>query len=567
MFNKSAIVLCLCFTFIGQVLTAQERSQSMQYYDKAQKNRDIADDLYEKKNATPADIDKGLEILKGTIRFLDSIPVVEAGEGNIYLKARKHDVYMDMARAYSVANKKDEAFDALDKMYGQATYSSIVSYLDQDSTFMNIRSDARYPAFINKIKRSGDLYKNTALKTPYKPNITDEEKVAGLSLLWMQARNNFVYFDHLTSDWNKTYLDYLTLVKNTKSTAGYYKVLMSFYAQLHDGHTNVYPPKEIQNDFYSRPPMRAELIEGRVFVADVFSDSLAKTGITPGLEILKIDSEPVMSYAEKNVKPYLSSSTPQDMEIREFYYTLFAGPAEKPIALEFKDRGGKVFTKVVARSGYHDVTHLPSVAYKAIGDIGYLQVNEFDSNAVIKQVDSLFANEVMKTKGLIIDVRYNGGGSTGIGYNIIRKLTDKPFKGSASKVIKYVSRPGTELEWDENQVGQWSADKKIYYDKPVVVLIGPRTFSAAEDFAVAFDYMKRGKLVGMATGGSTGQPLEFDLPGGGTARVCSKRDSYPDGKEFVGIGIKPDVMVVKTIKDLRNGTDAAKNKAIELLSK
>jgi C-terminal processing protease CtpA/Prc len=309
------------------------------------------------------------------------------------------------------------------------------------------------------------------------------------------------------------------------------------------------------------------LIDGRVFVAEVFSDSLKKTGIIPGLEITKIDGEPVIAYAEKNIRPYQSSSTPQDLEIREYYYALFSGPADKPVNLEFKDRKGRVFSKVVSRRGYHDVRYLPSVSYQTIGDIGYLQVNELETNAAVKQVDSLFKNQIMNTKGLIIDVRNNGGGSSGIGYNIIRKLTDKPFKTSASKVIKYYSRPGTETQWAVNETGEWQPDGKIFYDRPVIVLTGPRTFSAAEDFVVAFDYMKRGKLVGQATGGSTGQPYGFTLPGGGSARVCSKRDSYPDGKEFVGIGIQPDIIVAPKAEDLQNGTDAAKEKALALLQK
>jgi C-terminal processing protease CtpA/Prc len=69
----------------------------------------------------------------------------------------------------------------------------------------------------------------------------------------------------------------------------------------------------------------------------------------------------------------------------------------------------------------------------------------------------------------------------------------------------------------------------------------------------------------MPTGGSTGQPVSFNLPGGGEARVCGKHDSYPDGKEFVGIGINPDIIVQPTIKDLLNGVDAAKEKALQLL--
>ena len=122
-----------------------------------------------------------------------------------------------------------------------------------------------------------------------------------------------------------------------------------------------------------------------------------------------------------------------------------------------------------------------------------------------------------------------------------------------------------EPRWIENGYGEIRPNGKQYYSKPVMLLIGPRTFSAAEDFVVVFDYMKRGTMIGQLTGGSTGAPKFFDLPGGGTARVCSKHDTYPDGKEFVGIGITPDIMVKKTVKDVQDGVDAAKNKAIELL--
>ena len=71
------------------------------------------------------------------------------------------------------------------------------------------------------------------------------------------------------------------------------------------------------------------------------------------------------------------------------------------------------------------------------------------------------------------------------------------------------------------------------------MLIGPQTFSAAEDFLVSFDVLKRGVIVGEASGGSTGQPMFMSLPGGGQGRICVKRDTYPDGTAFVGKGIAP----------------------------
>ncbi len=72
---------------------------------------------------------------------------------------------------------------------------------------------------------------------------------------------------------------------------------------------------------------------------------------------------------------------------------------------------------------------------------------------------------------------------------------------------------------------------------------------------VAFAQAHRGILVGEATAGSSGQPLMFKLPGGGMARICTKHDSFADGREFVGIGVMPDVPVHITRSDIAAGRD------------
>jgi len=50
-------------------------------------------------------------------------------------------------------------------------------------------------------------------------------------------------------------------------------------------------------------------------------------------------------------------------------------------------------------------------------------------------------------------------------------------------------------------------------------------------------------------------------------RICTKRDRFANGDEFVGIGIKPDVEVHQTLEDFRAGRDAVLERAIAELSR
>ncbi len=61
--------------------------------------------------------------------------------------------------------------------------------------------------------------------------------------------------------------------------------------------------------------------------------------------------------------------------------------------------------------------------------------------------------------------------------------------------------------------------------------------------------MHRGILVGETAGRSTGQPLVFKPLGGCCGRLCTKDDSYPDGRVFEGVGIPPQVKISPTVSE------------------
>jgi C-terminal processing protease CtpA/Prc len=190
------------------------------------------------------------------------------------------------------------------------------------------------------------------------------------------------------------------------------------------------------------------------------------------------------------------------------------------------------------------------------GGILYVPVDSFFSKAVVAQYDEL-AERVARAKALILDLRENGGGNSENADAIVSRLTDKPLLGSRWKTRRHLgawAAWGRKDDWFDGGVRtiQPVGGQRPFLG-PVVVLVGPRTLSAAEDFLIPLHASHRATLVGQRTAGSTGQPLIIMLPGGGGAAICTKWDSYPDGREFVGVGIDPDVEVYPTQAEVAAG--------------
>ena len=108
-------------------------------------------------------------------------------------------------------------------------------------------------------------------------------------------------------------------------------------------------------------------------------------------------------------------------------------------------------------------------------------------------------------------------------------------------------------------------DARKRYTGPLVILTGPNTMSTSEDFLVPLDYSGRALIVGEPTAGTTGNPVNVRLPGGAILRVCSLWSTYPDGREFVGRGIEPHVVVHPTVAGIRANRDEVLQKAVEVL--
>ena len=433
------------------------------------------------------------------------------------------------------------------------------------------------------------------------PNkLTPSEKVYGLSKLWQEVNYNFVYLEKIDKEkWNKKYQELIAVVQNTKNDYEYYRELQKFYALLNDGHTNVFFPQGIQQmtTTFGEYRIFLENIDGRAIV--VRTNLSKKDEIPFGSEVIEVNGKPTEKYIQENVAPYISSST--DYVLKDWCISrLLIGLEGESYHVKIKKPDNKIIELVLTHKLTAEKEVYPAfepsrqlLDFRWIGnEIAYVALNSFQD---IK-IDSLFIEklpELYNAKALIIDLRNNGGGKTEIGTTILQYLVnDKVLFGAKSASRLHIptfkawgkfTQANDTLRSEQARNSFLNFHDKYYYPfkykadtiklnakrvvVPTALLIGHKTGSAAEDFLIFADNQKHMLKIGENSFGSTGQPFTFDLPGGGTARVCTKKDTYPDGREFVGYGIKPDIIVKTTLDDIFNKKDPVVDKAVEYLKK
>lgn len=440
-------------------------------------------------------------------------------------------------------------------------------------------------------------------------NLSDTDKIAGLSKFWSEASYNFAYFDKTRINWDSAYHAFIPQVLATKTTYDYYRTLERFCALLKDGHTNINAPWSLFT-YSTYVPFRFVLIDKKPYVARVLkglSDS-----VPIGSELLTVNNQPIQSYLTTEVIPYISASTEHETwntalmnvwsattDTSTVYPMTFRTPAGNVMSFNARlfsqrERDGSQWLlgdgSSPAKSQLSRLTMLP-------GDIAHVELNSFGREKIVDEFKAMLP-QLYAAKGIVLDVRQNGGGSTGIGAEILKYFTDeKKLVGSVWRTREHRAAfkawgdyyatqklDSTEAKSDFYQRALKTAKGDFWYKgdtmtfdnsvqeprlrAPVVVLAGNSTGSAAEDFLIIIRQLKstRIPIVGEPSTGSTGQPMSFSLPGGGSARICTKRDTYADGTDFVGVGVIPDVLVAPTVQSLISGKDVVLEKAVAVLS-
>jgi hypothetical protein len=168
------------------------------------------------------------------------------------------------------------------------------------------------------------------------------------------------------------------------------------------------------------------------------------------------------------------------------------------------------------------------------GNIGYLRLDEFGDPALGGETAAAAMRFVSSTDALIIDLRTNGGGG-GMGAVLSTYLFGDKRVHLSDFHIRF-----------KNEIYQsWTAPfvpGPTYADKPVFILVGPKTASAAESFAYDLQSQKRVTLIGKKTAGAAHPGEFFRVSQHFAVFVPTGRPVNPITKtNWEGVGVQPEI--------------------------
>lgn len=355
--------------------------------------------------------------------------------------------------------------------------------------------------------------------------------------LWWYLNDGFYdpHFHHV--NWKAMFKKYLPFTMSTYDNEDFYVFVRFMLGELNASHLGIWGSGDKFNEKTGLIGITPEKTKHGFEVKRVIYNSPAFIkGIKRGDLILKIDGASLDTI--KNFYSALVGKLGQKVKI------IVQHPAKQETLCVrtvsfWKVRDLLYREWVRANREYVDIVSHGQLAYIHIQAMNLKSLKEF-KHALYEQ---------RNRKGLVLDIRYNGGGSThDLILNILRR----------TRYLYSIDRGEREKEY--SSLFSW--------DKPIVLLINSLCYSDAEIFPAGFKQLKLGIIVGTPTFGAVIGTNNVTLFDGVTVfRIPSEGWYRLNGKSLELGPVQPDVYVENPpIYDNRTG-DPQLRKAIEILMK
>jgi len=320
--------------------------------------------------------------------------------------------------------------------------------------------------------------------------------------LWKEFDLRYANFALKKIDWDEIYEKYRSQVNENTKNIKLLEICCSMLHELNDGHVMIQPRFEEDDDIECGAPyefsLDLEFNTSKKFIE--FESLIINELTTNGF------SEPI--------KTYLSEDTKFQYRLSEnFAYLRFDEMTEKHTFGKFK------------RTVDHSI--------------------------------EAFQNK----KGLIIDLRFNGGGRDYYAYLLARRFIPK------GKSVGHYERErikGTD-SYTAMKYKEFTAAGRYQFTGPIVILTSDFTASACEVFLLVMMDLPNVTIIGDATEGIFSDMYPFKLPNKWIATLSHQQYFSQSKENFEGKGISPDIQMVNSHADLKTKSDPVINAAIEFL--
>ncbi|MEP0368832.1 MAG: S41 family peptidase [Cyclobacteriaceae bacterium] len=313
---------------------------------------------------------------------------------------------------------------------------------------------------------------------------------------------------------------------------------MSAIADSFDPHTNYMTIKEMEDfefslseQIYSTGLVVDEVRNGVYVVVGKIPGSAADDmdQIKEGDEILKV------KYHNKDIHPAC-------LEAAELM-NLLNNPEPEEVSLSLKKQSGKIENVTIRKSLIENLSNeIGTLVLEDSIRVGYISLPSFYRNMDNPNSNSSqdIATQVLKlrtknTDGLIIDLRYNGGGSVQEAVDLASLFL------AGGPLIQEVSREENMTLRDKN--------KGAIYTGKLIVLVNTLSASASEMFVSMMKAHSRALIVGNQTFGKASGQLMGPLTNPdtdqefGALKLTVMRYYGLDGTTFQRTGITPDIVI------------------------
>ncbi len=324
---------------------------------------------------------------------------------------------------------------------------------------------------------------------------------------WLTFKDNYAFFKLKGVDWQETYTKYRPKVTAKTKEAELVEILSQMVEPLKDGHITISKEDQI---------------------------------------LYKVKKPSAFKEEFKGIEKQLWKTSFTTLERNGFAEVKGIGPIVNNENLYYASQNGTI--------GFIRITRCFGTLESIFDDKKEIE----DTKLMLSLFDSIL-NSFSKTKGIIIDIRANGGGHGGEQL-ASRFALEKVMTHYKAIRLKGGYENSTPLEpvYITPNVG-------VHYSNPLVLLTNDKTASSAEDFTISLYKQKNVRTIGTNTSGMLSDMFGTDLSNKISFTLSNQIYYSIEKTPFEDVGVPVQIEIKNSKKDIENDSDPVILKALEIL--